>query len=214
MSSQTPAPTSETQGNQAEIVAGIVALLLISQDPATLTPRVAGLLAPLRLGRSAIIEAVRIAMIRPVTTIPDTARRALLETRRTEYYYRAAYIVQSAQRLHRIVRAGRPLSDAVRSERSMYQRHLDAQGKRSTQAAKINRQAARFGETLGWYSVLDARTSAECRAAHGKNFKAGDRPVIGYPGTVHPDCRCTAGKPFRTTATVYEVPRGQARRTA
>ena len=214
MSTTTPAPTSEMQVDAANIVAGIAALLLISEDPAALTPRVAGLMAPFRLGRSAIIEAVRIAMIRPVTTLPETARRAAGETRKTEYYYRAAYIVQSAQRIHRTTRAGQPLSTAVRSERAAYQRHLDAQGKRATQAGKINRIAARFGDTLGWYAVMDSKTSAECRAANGKNFTAGDRPAIGYPGTVHPECRCVPGKPFNTSATVYEIQRGQARKSA
>lgn len=189
-------------------------MLLTTEDPAALTPRVAGFLAPLKLGRSAIIEAVRIAMIRPVTTIPDTAKRASAQVREAEFYYRAAYIVQAAHRIHQVTRAGRPLSDAVRGERAAYQRHLDAQGKRATSAMKINRLSARGDGKLGWYATLDSRTSPECRAANGKNFFADQRPSIGYPGSVHPSCRCEPGPAHRGKAMVYDIKPDRARKSA
>ena len=50
-----------------------------------------------------------------------------------------------------------------------------------------------YGDLLGWYTVRDARTSAECLAADGRNFSASAPPLIGYPGAVHPHCRCYPG---------------------
>lgn len=211
-----PAPTSATSADKtAATIAAIAVLLMDDEDGARLTPRVAGLLAWMRLSRQAIIEAVRIATIRPVTTLPETSRRATAATREAEFYYRATYIVQAATRIHNAVRTGKALSAAVQGERSIYQRHLDAQGKRATQAAKINRIAMKQGTTLGWYAVMDERTSTECRQANGKNFQVDERPLIGYPGTVHPSCRCTAGPPHPTKQTVYPIRYGtKARRSA
>jgi hypothetical protein len=48
---------------------------------------------------------------------------------------------------------------------------------------------------VGWHAKLDGRTSPECRAADGANFPANRPPSIGWPGAVHPSCRCRPGAP-------------------
>ena len=53
-----------------------------------------------------------------------------------------------------------------------------------------------YGLLLGWHTVIDKRTSAECYWANGQNFHADQMPAIGYPGAVHPHCRCYPGAPF------------------
>jgi hypothetical protein len=55
--------------------------------------------------------------------------------------------------------------------------------------------ALEHGNLLGWNTVIDERTSAECRAADGKNYYATAMPDIGFPGSVHPACRCYPSGP-------------------
>ena len=57
---------------------------------------------------------------------------------------------------------------------------------------------------VGWKAVMDSRTSAECAAANGKNFPADRPPVIGWPGAVHPHCRCVPTKPYAGAGMVDE----------
>jgi hypothetical protein len=66
------------------------------------------------------------------------------------------------------------------------------------------------GGLLGWYSRNDDRTSAECLAAHGKNFDPNVIPPIGYPGSVHPHCRCRPGPAHKTNLLVGQSPVSKA----
>jgi hypothetical protein len=36
----------------------------------------------------------------------------------------------------------------------------------------------------------------ECRWANGRNYRADQMPVIGFPGAVHARCRCAASFPL------------------
>lgn len=116
---------------------------------------------------------------------------------------RAQFTVASARRVQQSLiearSAGTPLSralaDAVTRERRYYGQHLLASWGRDNAAARVDSQAMTSGRLLGWYTVLDSRTSAECRAANQHNFYADQMPRIGYPGMVHPACRCLPGPP-------------------
>jgi hypothetical protein len=68
-----------------------------------------------------------------------------------------------------------------------------------------DRAARRHGLVLGWRAVMDARTSAECRRADGKNFSVASRPLIGWPGSVHPHCRCRPVAAFAGAGFVDDV---------
>jgi hypothetical protein len=81
-------------------------------------------------------------------------------------------------------------------ERRYYSLHLDAMWNRATAAGKTDMAALEHGDLLGWLAVSDARTSPECRAASGKNYRASRMPYLGYPGGVHNSCRCMPSAPW------------------
>lgn len=87
------------------------------------------------------------------------------------------------------------LAAQVFRERQYYGLHLDAMRGRMTAAARVDSEAMTWGLLLGWYAREDRITSPECRAADGKNFRADAMPLIGFPGAVHPHCRCMTGPP-------------------
>ena len=117
---------------------------------------------------------------------------------------RAQFTVMAARRIDAAVTQAhsrgesmtRALADAVRLERRYYAQHLIAIWGRQKAGAQVDSAAMTYGRLLGWHTVRDKKTSPECLAADGKNFYADHMPVIGYPGTVHPHCRCLPGTPF------------------
>jgi len=116
---------------------------------------------------------------------------------------RAQFVVAAALRLHRDVdgavsRRENPLTAllaGVERERRYYALHLAAGWNRTEAAAKVDTAVMELGLLLGWNTVRDSRTSRECLLADGRNFRADQMPKIGYPGMVHPHCRCYAGPP-------------------
>lgn len=116
---------------------------------------------------------------------------------------RAQFTVASARRIQGSLRDARSmdqsmrqaLADAVTRERRYYGQHLLAGWGRENAAARVDSQAMATGRLVGWYTTMDARTSAECKAANRHNFNADQMPAIGYPGMVHPYCRCLPGPP-------------------
>lgn len=189
-----------------EVVAG---LLVVGASVAATQAAVAAAMAPLALTGKAVGGAVVLAarealrgfprpfgdgvVPRMPTRAPTTAGEV---TRRRERYYRAAYVVNAAKRVHRGMRSGQSVQVALRAELVNWKRHLEAVQNRRERATQVDAAAARFGALLGWGAVMDARTSADCRQANGKNFNAGTKPAIGYPGTVHPHCRCVPRAPW------------------
>jgi hypothetical protein len=114
-------------------------------------------------------------------------------------YYRAWYITNACRRLERT-----PDDPAAMAKESRYFRlHLNAMSNRLARADEMDRAAADVARPgsrthrplLGWRAVMDDRTTAECRAANGKNFYADREPLIGWPGTVHTKCRCRPTAP-------------------
>jgi hypothetical protein len=114
-----------------------------------------------------------------------------------EVGFRADYVWTAVKRLL----AG----GSIKDEQQYFNQHLDAGRNRHDKAVAIERAAKRYGPELGWHAKMDSLTSEECREANGRNFTAGMMPPIGYPGTVHPHCRCKPGRPFNTSLTVYDI---------
>jgi hypothetical protein len=111
-----------------------------------------------------------------------------------------AYLLNAARRLS--TGAGQSLTgvnpgsfrQAWDREQTYLDQHLQARTNRVEAAQAVTTQVRESGSMLvGWYSKLDEKTSVECRAAHGRNFRADQIPLIGLPGAVHPHCRCRPG---------------------
>jgi SPP1 gp7 family putative phage head morphogenesis protein len=196
----------EPQRSDAELIAIIAGAIAIGAPPAA----TAASLAPI-LGVSAgvALAVVKLAMSKPTTygtkPLTTSAPSASTESQRTEALFRAQYILAASRRVAAAVAEGVPLAEAERTEERFYNQHLQAMVGRRKAAAQVDSMAKRHGDLLGWYAKMDSRTSAECKEANGKNFNVSVRPPIGYPGTVHPNCRCKAGKPHGTRATVYSI---------
>jgi hypothetical protein len=98
------------------------------------------------------------------------------------------------------------LDRALAKERRYFDQHLGAERGRREAAGRVDSTARRLGlTTLGWHARLDDRTTPECRAAHSHNFDVTRPPSIGYPGAVHPSCRCRPGPPFAGEPLVDEL---------
>lgn len=111
--------------------------------------------------------------------------------RRANLRYRAAYIINAARR----IAGASDKKAAVARERTYWAGHQRASARRTKMAKRMAAATRKFGPVIGWYAKMDNRTTAECRAANGRNFLAAQPPVIGYPGTVHMHCRCLPGAP-------------------
>lgn len=129
---------------------------------------------------------------------PASARIGSLHAAR-----RAQYVLAAARRITGAMleasAKGQPAGAAVRAqldrERRYYAQHQQAMWQRATAAGRVDLAAAEHGDLLGWNTVHDDKTSADCRRADGRNFRATRPPLIGYPGTVHVGCRCYPGPP-------------------
>lgn len=114
-----------------------------------------------------------------------------------EMLFRARFAANSFKRLYRAEREGgqEGLKAQLAREDSYYKAHRRVSEHRESHLALLDEAARQWGDLLSWRAVLDGRTTAECRAAHGKNFRITSPPMIGLPGLVHPLCRCVAGPP-------------------
>lgn len=197
---------SENPQRDAALIAAIAALLVIGAPPRPTATKIAALIG---ISVAAVMPVVALAMGRPfaanVTSISSKSPTATGESAEAEPLYRAAYILAASRRVQDASAQGRSRDQALVDEQRWFNLHMEAQAKRRKAAAAVDRAARRHGAILGWYAVLDNRTSPECREANGKNFNVAVRPAIGYPGSVHPHCRCKAGKQHATSATVYSV---------
>jgi hypothetical protein len=81
-------------------------------------------------------------------------------------------------------------------EKRYFEAHRQMGDRRARQAEIRDHMASLYGRKLGWYSVLGATTDAHCAHNHGKNFYYDRRPRGGFPGEVHPHCKCTPGAPW------------------
>lgn len=184
-------PQQDDQGATAEEVEAILAVLALGAAVDATAKALAGvLLIPLPVA-SAFLAGIGASELKAFTQRPKgTSARAI--ALRANLRYRAAFIINA---LRRIAKAP-DWKIALKRELDFWKAHQRASKRRVTMARRIDAARRLYGDMLGWYAVMDNRTSAECRAADHRNFSALQPPVIGYPGTVHPHCRCIPGPPI------------------
>lgn len=105
--------------------------------------------------------------------------------------YRAQFLINSARRLANARSEGRRLDTAMAQERAWLGAHRAAQRNRLRVAEHMD-ELAQQSPWLEWHAVLDDRTTPDCRAMNGAIFTLDVPPAIGWPGAVHPRCRCWA----------------------
>lgn len=198
---------SAEEKRDAKLIAAIAALLAIQASAGATATKVATLTG---LPIAAVGPVVKLAMSKPwaynVASIrPSSGPTATGQASDAEGLFRAGYVLSASRRWQEGLRAGMSRPALQRQEDRWFQQHLDAQANRRLAATQVDKSASRYGPELGWYAKIDAKTSPECRQAHGKNFNPAQRPQIGYPGSVHTHCRCKAGRPHATSKTVYNI---------
>lgn len=167
--------------------AGDAVDLLVPQiDPASRTPLSA---AAARLEPRTEDGARSLELIPAEPPMPAQSR-----TRTTEVPRHSRYLVAAARRFQ-----ASPEPATVERERRYLAQHLAAVQRTREAARRVDQAVSQHRSSeLGWHAQLDAKTTPECRAAHGSNFQAASPPAIGYPGTLHGGtCRCRPGAPFR-----------------
>lgn len=199
-----PAPPQTSQSDAA-LVAALAAALATAVSVSYVLADAAVLL---QLRKSGIQpRAMRVSLEVIMSMPPDRQGfygAATARTARLNLLRRVQFAVTSSRRVMQDLREARsrgiPLTqallDAAERERRYFGQHLQAIWKRSQAAAQADTAAMTYGRLLGWHTVLDKRTSAECRHANGRNFLVDKMPLIGYPGGVHPHCRCYPGRPW------------------
>lgn len=196
----------EPQQEDAKVITAIAGALAIGATPqataTTLSPLI-GIPVP------TLLVVLALAMSRPISygigTLPSATASG--ESSALEATYRAQYVLAASRRVAAAIAGGASPVEAMKKERTFFDQHMNAVQNRQHSAVRIDQMARRFGPELGWYAKMDSLTSDECREANGKNFVVTRVPPIGYPGTVHPHCRCRPGKAFATSQTVYGIRR-------
>lgn len=210
---QTPQQQSQSDGQLALLIAGILVTALTA-DAAFQELQLA--ITANKIVTNAELSAFRGALRAVMSFPPDRIEGtgpASAYVARLNLLRRAQFVVSAAHRITRelqLARAqGQPLGlalrDAAARERRFYGQHLQAIIQRTQAASQVDARAAEYGLLLGWYTVRDKKTSAECLRANGKNFYATSMPLIGFPGGVHPHCRCFPGKPHAGAAILPSV---------
>lgn len=110
-------------------------------------------------------------------------------------YYASAYLLHGSYRVQKSINAGKPVREAINIESSYYRAHRKASDDRTRAINRVKLAADMHGNLLGWYLNPLLNNEYECIVANGNNFEADKGTVIGYPGTVHANCGCTAGPP-------------------
>lgn len=194
-------PEQTSDKRKIEAIAAALAVGASARATASLLSPKIGIPVP------ALLPVLLIAMSKPMDygLSGGVSAPASLESQDIERLFRAQFVLAGSRRVLAALRAGIAARQALAPEQRYFAQHIVAMRKRRDAAAIADRLATLYGATLGWHAILDSRTSPECREAHGKNFTVGERPAIGYPGAVHPHCRCKPGRPFATSSTVYSV---------
>jgi hypothetical protein len=217
----TAPPAQQGQPTQAQIDAVLAAEAAIVLAQAV-TVAAALILLLRRFRRAGIPEqALEISLDVVMRMPPETFGfhgSATANMSRLNLLRRAQFMVACARRVTQDLREarsrGEKLSEVIPGiidrERRYYGQHLQAMRNRMNAASQVDSAASTYGNLLGWNTVIDSHTSPECRRADHKNFLASNMPLIGYPGAVHPHCRCWPGRPFPGAALLPSA--GLARR--
>lgn len=189
----------------AVAIAALLALLLLGGVAGGISVALASLKARFALTSAAVqaLGAVLALVTEHPSPLTGVIGPASEQVSRMNAARRAQYVIAASKRVLAAAREarakGEPVVAAVRAqlnrERKFYEMHQAAMWNRARAAGQVDLEAAAHGRLLSWNTVLDERTSAECRAADRKNFYADRMPDIGWPGGVHPFCRCFPGPP-------------------
>lgn len=200
---QQPPPQQQGTSQDTALAIAIGTVLVTATSAAVGIGALGAFLSAARIPRQAMLAALDLVMSHPPgqTGFYGPATMAM---ERANLQRRAAFVVAAARRIGSDIVAahsqGRPAATALavslKRERRFYAQHLIATWQRSQAGARTDSAAMTYGLLLGWHTVRDTRTSADCLAADGKNFYADHMPLIGYPGSVHPHCRCLPGAPY------------------
>lgn len=198
----TPPPQPQQQPTDQQLALDAATVLATAVTVAAALAALAPLFAQAKISKAALRAALAVVMSLP----PDRAGfwgPATAQTARLNLIRRAQFLVASSRRfsadLARIAAGAadpRELAATMARERRYYGQHTEALWNRMRAAAQADSAAMDYGALLGWYTVHDARTSPECRAADRHNFRVDQMPPIGFPGGVHLHCRCMPGPPF------------------
>lgn len=113
---------------------------------------------------------------------------------------RASFLMNAYRRLRAAQAAEARDPDAIteelKDELHYLSQHFQASQQRERAGSLVDTAAGTYGPLLGWYAAPGDHSTPECQEADGKNFYAAVPPLIGYPGFVHANCKCTPGKPF------------------
>lgn len=206
----TPAPPAAPPASAAVTAAETaLAIQIASSLVQALTPEQALSQVLPAIRHLAITPAAMLPVLQLVMSMPQevtgAAGPASLSAIRENHLRRAQFAIAAGRRITADLRLARSrgetaraaIAEALPRERRYFGQHAEAGWLRARAAAQVDSAAGMYGPVLGWRTVRDRRTSAECLAAGGKNFRADMRPAIGWPGAVHNHCRCYPGAPFR-----------------
>ena len=202
---QQPPPQQQGDGlDDAALAVAVAALLAGTAVAGAYAASTAGMLALLKARfrlSSAALQALG-AVLSMVTEHPSplsgVSGPASAQTSRVNTARRAQYVIAASKRVLGAAREARAKGESVTAaiagqlalERRFYAQHQAAMRNRADAAGETDKAAAKCGNLLGWLAKKDDRTSPECYAASGKNYYASRMPDIGFPGAVHPSCRC------------------------
>lgn len=197
---QTSSPPSQDTAADAALVAALAAALLSAVTPEAALGMSLRFCRTSRVQPGVMLWAIQLVMSFPPETT-GAAGSASLAVQRQNYLRRAQFALAAARRGMAAIREARSqgksassaLAELLPKERRYFAQHLDAIRNRAQAAMNVDMAALQYGPLLGWNTIHDSRTSAECAAADGANFRADVQPLIGWPGAVHPHCRCYPG---------------------
>lgn len=177
----------------------MIAVLVSGLPPATMAAVLGSALA--RIGITTNVVQVALALALKGAVQPQYGP-ATMTVAYAQASFRAAYLVASAVRMQNAVNQGVQLNAAMSDEMRFFKLHVAAQRNRAQAIDGVFREASNDEHRmLIWKAKMDSRTSPECRAANGLTFTIADPPKIGWPGAVHPHCRCKSKKaPLDTDA--------------
>lgn len=210
MTAPSQPPPEQQDGALPVILAAIVAALIAGSAVTTIVSlllRLAGMQ----------VEALRYLFrpsgdLRVIVQVERPNTGAWTEPQFAQYnqniHRRASYLINAGRRVSRAYTSGglAGMRDAYEREKGYWAQHQHAARNRHAAARAVGEAMERYSSVrLGWHAVMDSRTSRECRQAHGRNFDPTRIPPIGYPGSVHPHCRCRPGVPFVTSKRVESI---------
>lgn len=199
---QTPPP--EQPEDDGPSVLAVLVLLLSGKALADAVGSLAKTLAIAPIKALGILLAVNYKPADPPK--PGKLNTAEKAARLGNLKFRATFIVKAAKRLTD-VNDPAEMKAILKKEKEYFKMHRDASARR-IQSAKMSDRYSNLYNTpvLGWYAVLDDRTSPDCEYLDGKNYEALNPPGNLHPGSRHPHCRCLPGPPFADAPTVRKLP--------